>query len=76
VIIARAEVVNKPLNGSLAFVTSNDVYIKVTIGKIVVHFGFMEYEEVVTQLRIEYWNSKKFLNLQLLRQNCNILKRH
>jgi hypothetical protein len=51
VIIVGAEVVNKPLNGSVAFVKKNDVYITSDYWRIVVHFEFREYEEMVMQLR-------------------------
>jgi hypothetical protein len=53
VIIVGAEVVNKPLDGSVSFVKNNDVYVTSDYWRIVVPFGFVDYEEVVTQLRTE-----------------------
>ena len=52
-IIIGAEIVNKPLNGSVAFVKDKDVYITNDYWRIVVNFDFTQYEDVITQLRTD-----------------------
>jgi hypothetical protein len=63
VIIVRAEVVNNPLNGSVAFVKNRDVYMTSDHWRIVVHFGFKEYDEVVAQLHTEVFGLQEITKL-------------
>jgi hypothetical protein len=81
-IIVGAEVVNKSLNGSVAFVKNNDVYITSDYWRTVVHFGFREYEELVIKLRTEILELQEItklatpaVELQHLKRALNSLER-
>jgi hypothetical protein len=63
VINVSAEVVNNPLNGSVAFVKNSDVYMTSDYLRIVVHFGFKEYDEVVAQLQTEVFGLQEITKL-------------
>jgi hypothetical protein len=63
VIIVGAEVVNKPLSGSLAFVKDKDIYVTSEYWRIIVNFGFTEYKEVTTQLRTEIFELQDIVKL-------------
>jgi hypothetical protein len=49
--ITGTVVVNRPLNGSVAFVKAGDVYVSSDHLNIVVNFDLVVYEEVITLLR-------------------------
>jgi hypothetical protein len=51
--VLEAKVVNKPINGSVAFVNDGDVYISSVIWKTIVNFDLAGYEAVITSL-LEY----------------------
>ena len=54
-ILARpieAEIVNTPLNGSVAFMNDTDVYVTSDFWRLVIHFGFTAFEEAIATLRL------------------------
>ena len=45
------EVINTPLNGSVAFLKNKDIFVTSDYWKILVNFEFAAYEEAITMLR-------------------------
>jgi hypothetical protein len=47
----EAEVVNTPLNGSVAFMKYTDVYVSSDFWRLVIHSEFAAYEDAIVTLR-------------------------